>query len=110
MGGGGLALGGGGLGLVGLIVALILGVNPGDLTGGGSSPQDSVVSASDLAQECQTGADADTKPDCRIVGVVNSVQKYWAGQLGGRYTDAQTQLFTGQTSTGCGPATSDVGP
>src|SRR5689334_15042440 len=84
MGGGGIALGGGGLGVVALIVALLLGVNPADLGGGGGSadPQDSVVSASDLAQECQTGADADTREDCRIVGTVNSVQKYWAGQLG----------------------------
>src|SRR4051795_4336160 len=101
MGGGGIALGGGGLGIVGLIVALLLGVNPGDLTGGGGSDsQDTVVSATDLAQECRTGADADTKEDCRIVGVVNSVQKYWAGQLAGRYAASQTQLFTGQTSTG----------
>ena len=110
MGGGGLALGGGGLGLVGLIVALILGVNPGDLTGSSSGSQDTVVSASDLAQECRTGADADTKPECRIVGVVNSVQKYWAGQVGSRYTESDTQLFTGQTNTGCGAASSDVGP
>jgi uncharacterized protein len=110
MGGGGIALGGGGLGIVGIILALVLGVNPSDLTGGGSSTQDTVVSASDLAQECQTGADADTKSECRIVGVVNSVQKYWAGQLGSRYSASQTQLFTGQNNTGCGPASSDVGP
>src|SRR3954471_11020722 len=50
MSGGGLAIGGGGLGVVVLIVALLLGANPADLVGGSSDPQDSVVSASDLAQ------------------------------------------------------------
>ena len=110
-GGGGLALGGGGLGIVGVILALILGVNPSDLTGGTSAPQAAgPVTASDLRQQCQTGADADTKAECRIVGVVNSVQKYWGTVLGPRYTVSETQLFTGQTDTGCGPATSDVGP
>jgi len=107
----GLALGGGGLGIVGVILALILGVNPADLTGGGTeAPPDSTQSTSDLAQRCQTGADAERDEDCRIVGIVNSVQKYWAGQVGARYTKADTQLFTGQTSTGCGAASSDVGP
>src|SRR5205823_7559690 len=47
--------------------------------------------------------------DCRIVGVVNSVQDYWSHALPG-YKPAQTVFFTGQTQTGCGPATSDVGP
>ncbi|MCA1712278.1 MAG: neutral zinc metallopeptidase [Actinobacteria bacterium] len=106
----GLALGGGGLGIVGVILALVLGVNPSDLTGGGSSaPDNTVQSTSDLASRCQTGADAERDEDCRIVGVVNSVQKYWSTQVKG-YTPSQTQLFTGQTSTGCGAASSDVGP
>jgi predicted metalloprotease len=110
IGGGGLAIGGGGLGIVGLILALVLGVNPADLTGGSASPAAGPVPASDLAQRCRTGADAEKYDDCRIVGVVNSVQKYWAGQLGSRYTPSSTQLFTGQTTTGCGAATSAVGP
>src|SRR3954469_17489386 len=33
----GMAIGGGGLGIVGLILALVFGVNPGDITGGGGS-------------------------------------------------------------------------
>ncbi len=114
-GGRGVALGGGGLGIVGLIIAALLGINPGDLTGGGT---DSVgtyrdggaaVSTSDLASRCRTGADADRDEDCRIVGIVNSIQSYWQGALQD-YTPASTELFTGQTSTGCGNATSAVGP
>jgi predicted metalloprotease len=110
MGGRGVALGGGGLGIVGLLIALVLGVNPSDLTGGGSSAAtDSVTSASDLQDRCRTGADANRDEDCRIVGIANSVQAYWAGSVRG-YTNAETVLFTGSTDTGCGAATSDVGP
>ena len=108
-GGRGLALGGGGLGIVGLLIALVLGVNPSDLTGGTSAPSDGVVAPSDLAQRCQTGADANRDQDCRILGVANSVQAYWTSALP-RYTKVDTVLFTGQTSTACGPASADVGP
>ena len=122
MGGGGrgMAVGGGGLGIVGLLIALVLGVNPADLGGGGTT--DSVyqdpgfgagsgagTGTSQVEQNCQTGADADRSEDCRVVGVVNSVQAYWAETLEG-YTPAETQLFSGSTSTGCGGATSAVGP
>ncbi|MCU1591044.1 MAG: hypothetical protein JWP11_2300 [Frankiales bacterium] len=107
----GLALGGGGVGIVVVILALILGVNPSDLTGGGSSSSDSGSSVtSDLAQRCQTGADARRDEDCHIVLDVNSVQSYWASKLGSRYTQAQTEFFTDSTQTGCGAATSAVGP
>jgi predicted metalloprotease len=41
--------------------------------------------------------------------VLNSVQDYWAGQVDG-YRETSAVLFTGQTSSGCGPATSEVGP
>ena len=111
MGGGrGIAFGGGGLGIVGVIVALLLGVNPGDLTGGGStSDTGSTQAVSDLQDRCRTGADANRDPDCRIVGIANSVQAYWGAALGS-YEQAQTVLFSGSTSTGCGDATSEVGP
>ncbi len=107
--GSGLAVGGGGLGLVGLLLALVLGVSPADLVGGGGSDP-TTTSSSDLAQRCQTGADAERDEDCRIVGIVTSVQKYWSAQLGSRYTPSRTTLFTQSTSTGCGSATSAVGP
>ena len=106
--GGGLAIGGGG-GILALVLALVFGFSPGDLTGGGGGTANRVQSASDLSQRCRTGADADRDEDCRIVAVVNSVQAYWRQTFRG-YRDSQTQLFTGGTSTGCGNASSDVGP
>jgi predicted metalloprotease len=112
-GGGGLAVGGGALGLVGLVVALLLGVSPGDLLGG-NGQRTGVVAASDLAQRCRTGADADRDVDCRVVGVVNSIQDYWQqafDQRGqGTYQNATTVLYSGATQTECGTADSSVGP
>jgi uncharacterized protein len=104
----GMALGGGG-GLIGLIVALLFAF--GGL-GGGSGTSGLEVTGQgngDLARNCRTGADANQREDCRIVAVINSVQDYWSQALRG-YQRAQTVFFTGQTQTGCGGATSAVGP
>jgi uncharacterized protein len=66
-----------------------------------------------LGQECRMGAQANTREDCRIVADVNSIQSYWGDRFaarGGTYTPAKTVFFTGSTDTGCGPASTDVGP
>ena len=68
---------------------------------------------SELAAECRTGADANEREECRIVGTVNSIQAYWSEEFarqGERYPLATTNFFSGETSTGCGGATSAVGP
>jgi predicted metalloprotease len=47
------------------------------------------------------------------VAVVNSLQEYWAAEFqrrGGQYDKAPTTLFSGGVQTGCGPASSEVGP
>jgi hypothetical protein len=115
MGGGrGLAVGGGAGTIIVVLVLALLGVN---VTGGGGSdpvslgtPGSSSSGAPrDLSTKCKTGSDANQREDCRIVGVVNSVQAYWSDQVKG-YREAPTRFFTGQTDTGCGAATSDVGP
>ena len=123
--GGAVMVGGGGLGLLILIVGLIFGVDPGVLENAVSdaqraAPQERPAQpaaeagpASTLSQECQVGADANERQDCRIVGVVNSIQEYWGKELprqGGRYQQARTRLFTGMTGTGCGNASAAVGP
>jgi predicted metalloprotease len=66
-----------------------------------------------IATTCVTGADANTKPDCRIVAAVNSAQAYWAKALSSSktpYRKAPTVFFRGSVKTACGPATSAVGP
>lgn len=108
-----MAIGGGG-GLIGLLLVLGLtllgGGGGGDLAqialGPGTGGQEVT---NDLSDECRTGADANQRDDCRIVGVVNSVQAAWTDRLPG-YREAPTVFFSGATSTGCGNATSAVGP
>ena len=66
-----------------------------------------------LATECKTGADANAREDCRIVGYVNSIQAYWKATFtanGLTYEPSRTRFFTDAMQSGCGPATRDVGP
>jgi uncharacterized protein len=118
VGPGGLAAGGGGLGLAGLVIYLLIAL----LSGGGGlgqlAPLDNQQvgqgdTPSEVSQECQTGEDANERQDCRIVAVVNSVQKFWDGvfqRSNRQYQDANTVFFTDGVQTGCGFADSQVGP
>ncbi|MDQ1056039.1 putative metalloprotease [Arthrobacter sp. SORGH_AS 212] len=109
----GVKVGGGiGGGLV-LLVALLLGIDPnllGGLTGGGTGEQPQTQGS---APACSTGADADARLDCRITGTVNSLNAFWPGylqQYNVQYPRPEAVIFTGGTNTGCGAATSEVGP
>jgi predicted metalloprotease len=113
-----MALGGGGLGIVGVILVLVL-----SLTGGGGSSLDSLrdldsldgVSAgqsgtdTELASDCRSGADAERTQDCRILADVNSIQAYWKDTLRG-YQVVPTVFYSDFTQTGCGEASSEIGP
>jgi hypothetical protein len=114
---GGIAIGGGAGTIVLLVLSLLLGFNPLSSINSGNGAVATAPAgapgAGNIAQNCRTGADANNSTDCRVVGTVNSVQKYWSDQFaqrGARYQLAPTTLFTGQTQTGCGAATTDVGP
>lgn len=108
--GGGIAIGGGLGGIVLVALFILLGGDPSQVPSGvldgttvGSGQ------GSDLSAECQTGADANQRQDCRIVGYVNSIQAYWTDVVDG-YQPAPTTFFSGAVSTGCGTASSAVGP
>jgi uncharacterized protein len=107
--GGPVVVGGGGLGIIILIIALLLGVNPlSDV--GGTSPS---IDGAPSVQDCQTGADANKRDDCRIVGFVDSVQKYWTDEFarrGDTYLPAKTVLFTDAIQGACGMAQTAMGP
>ena len=113
-----IALGGGGLGLIITIVAMLFGVDLTDLTNSDPGQQapfstESAGEVYDLEAECQTGVDANERQDCRIVGFVNSIQTFWGEEftrLGGEYTPANTVLFTGATDAACGYADAAMGP
>ncbi|MDQ2966802.1 MAG: neutral zinc metallopeptidase [Actinomycetota bacterium] len=118
MGPGGLAVGGGGLGLVGLVIYVLISLlsNGGGL--GQLAPLDNQqVGQGDTPAEvdtaCKTGQDANERQDCRIVAVVNSVQEFWDGvfqRSNRQYQFADTVFFNGQVNTECGTADSQVGP
>lgn len=112
-----IAVGGGGVGLIALVIALLLGINPGDLANlTGSVPSSDSASPGEinsLAAECQTGADANVRQDCAIVGYVNSIQSFWSDEFaaqGVNYSTAQTILFSGATEGACGYASGAMGP
>jgi predicted metalloprotease len=116
-GGGRIAVGGGGLG-VGVIIVLLLlqalggGGGLGQLGGLQDQTPAGAAASGDLSH-CVTGADANARQDCRIVAYVNSVQRFWTDEFarrGGTYVPAATYFESGQWETGCGPASTDVGP
>ncbi|MFD6159304.1 neutral zinc metallopeptidase [Nocardia sp. NPDC060256] len=114
--GGKIALGGGAGGLIVLVLTLLLGGDPGSILGqftGAEDQQQSQPSAGTPAH-CKTGADANKYVDCRVVATAQSLDVVWGDQLskqtGRKYVQPKLALFSGATATGCGNATSDVGP
>jgi uncharacterized protein len=112
--GGGLAVGGG-LGTL-VIVALILltGGDLGDVIGGlGAAPVQEGPIGSQLINECETGADANERQDCRLVGALESLDAYWSETFtasGESFQQPGAEIFTDGVNTQCGAASSAVGP
>lgn len=133
MSGGGMRLpipggakGGGGLGAIVLMLAIFMlaqcagvdltggmsGVGPGATTSGTDTSR---VSDTDRYANCQTGDDANTDVDCARLGVENSLYDFWSATLpeqapGTQFGPATMTTFSGGINTGCGQATSQVGP
>jgi predicted metalloprotease len=118
-----LAFGGGGLGIIGLIIWLVVQFMSGGGSSGsgggtvldslGSGGAGNAATNNDVASECHTGADANRDLDCAVVADIDSIQAYWTRELprlGARYVDAPTVWFTNAISTGCGQASSGMGP
>jgi predicted metalloprotease len=117
--GGRVAVGGGGLGVVGLILYFLLSQLGGgggagiDLGGLSGLEQGQSADTSQAASSCRTGGEANTELDCEVVAVVNSLDGYWSdtfARSGITYQPPRTNFFSGGVNTGCGSATSAVGP
>jgi predicted metalloprotease len=117
-GGRGLKVGGGIGGLVVLVLVFVLqsylGGGGGAPTGPSAGPQGPVSTGGEELSHCRTGADANQDPDCARVAVVNSIQAFWQEALPQQaerdYVHGDTVIFSDQVSTGCGSASSAVGP
>ena len=117
-----MAIGGGAGGVVVVLIALFLGVDPGQLglDFEGSGATDGRAQTSDSAQQFQSHIDqcdlqkANTDTICRIVATTESLEDVWTAQLpeqaGMRWAQPHTTIFTGAVDTGCGAASSDIGP
>jgi predicted metalloprotease len=119
----GVAIGGGGLGLIGVIVVLLLQalggggggtsfdlsqIAPGAVTGGVSGE-----SQQELSDRCNTEGAIEEYDDCYLIKVYNETDEVWAEELanrGAEYRPPGLTFFTQAVNTGCGQATSQVGP
>ncbi|TGO04438.1 KPN_02809 family neutral zinc metallopeptidase [Serinibacter arcticus] len=111
---------GGGIGGLGLIVVLLFQVFTGqnvDLSGltGEGQGQYQPEQGEDSYVQCLEGGDqANREIDCRMNATALSLDQYWEetlpAQSGVQYQLPEFLLFTGNVSTGCGAATSAVGP
>ena len=120
--GGPIAIGAGGLGVVGLIVTVLLaflgagaggvpGFDPNsvsniDATGAAATP------ATDIATSCK-GVTAATDNATFIACVNTNIQNFWTktfADAGQQYTETKLVLFTGGTQSGCGQASAETGP
>ncbi|MGI8469612.1 MAG: KPN_02809 family neutral zinc metallopeptidase [Pyrinomonadaceae bacterium] len=113
MGGRGLAIGGGGLGMlvIGLLIYLCGGSSALNLfnqvTGGGDTTQVTQT-------QTQNPASPRNDPEEKFISsVLKSTEDVWSAQfrkIGKQYTDPKLVLYTGQTPSACGQAQAAVGP
>ncbi|HEX6149687.1 KPN_02809 family neutral zinc metallopeptidase [Nocardioides sp.] len=108
-------------GLLVLVLFLVLTQCVGGGQGGLPLPDTSLDTSrvaeadSDRYANCQTGADAESDVDCARVAVENSLTDYWGealpAQADMQFRPVQVmRTFGGAVGTGCGQATSQVGP
>jgi predicted metalloprotease len=118
--GGPVAIGGGGLGIVGLIVFVLInvlgggsGIDTTQLVPPDGSVQGQGAGTGDLATRCNTAGAIEKYDDCYLVKVYNEVNEVWTDEFaraGDRYTQPGLTFFTQAVNTGCGQASSQVGP
>ncbi|CAI9400616.1 KPN_02809 family neutral zinc metallopeptidase [Aestuariimicrobium sp. T2.26MG-19.2B] len=104
--GGGIAVGGIG-GLIIVVIALFLGIDPSAILGGGSGQTQPQASST---SQCSTGADVQRDADCRWPAYMTSLNQYWGKAAGGNFQPPTMLKFSGSVNTACGQASSQVGP
>ncbi|MFD1506779.1 neutral zinc metallopeptidase [Georgenia yuyongxinii] len=106
----GIAVGGGGLGIVALLIYLFTGQDVSGVLEGGEQP----TAEQGSFEHCRTGADANEFTDCRMLFTADALDQYWGAalpdQTGIAYQQPDFWVFEQSVSTGCGNATAAVGP
>jgi predicted metalloprotease len=116
-GGGGLQLGGGGLGCGGIVIlivlALVFGINPLSLLGGGgqvSAPQQQIGQPNTPSGTPRQSSDTDRFVAKVLATTEDTWTKIFQDEVGSPYRQPKLVLFTGQVRSGCGAAESAMGP
>ncbi|MDP8909524.1 MAG: neutral zinc metallopeptidase, partial [Chloroflexota bacterium] len=119
-GGGAVAIGGGGLGVVGLLIYLLVGAlgggDPSQLLPPGSQVQAGTgtgETTEQLSARCNSEGAIEQYDDCYLIKVYNEVNETWEAELarrGGEYRQPGLAFFEQGVTTGCGNASSQVGP
>lgn len=114
IGGRGIAIGGGGIGAIVIaVIYLMMGGNPADLVGGGTSGSGGYSQQQEDVGTC-TAEQANTDQECRLSATAQALDAYWAQalpeQAGIEYVPPGVTSFSGAVDTGCGSATSATGP
>jgi uncharacterized protein len=106
----GLAVGGGGLGIVVVIVCLVFGIDPRNLMGPGGP-------IGQPGQGVQQGSTLDPKEEDKLAHfskvIFHDTEVIWGEQfakMGKKYVNPKLVLYTGQTETACGTGEAAVGP
>lgn len=108
---GGIPTGGGIAGVIIIVIIFVVvsqcgGGLPG-MGGGGASDQEATL------ENCDSGDDTAAQ-DCRVLASINSIQGFWddalPDQAGVQYEEADTVYLSGGTQSGCGQASSSMGP
>ena len=109
MSGRGVAVGGGLGTVVIIVIALLLGVDPGELLQGqGGAPQPQVT-----RQQGQATGPQDDAGRRFIAQVLGETEQVWNAEFarrGARYEEPTLVLFSGATQSGCGFAQAQMGP
>ena len=106
IGGRGVAVGGGLGGVVLLVIALFLGVDPAVLLGGGGpAPQQP-----GLERQASPQDEAGRRFVAQVLGETEQVWREEFARIGRRYEEPRLVLFSGATQSGCGFAQAQMGP
>ncbi len=99
--------GAGGLGLIALLIALLVGGNIAGTQTSSPPPQSSAVS--DVAVRCNQPGAIEQYDDCYVLKIFNETNEIWSSQVKG-YNRPTLVFFERGIRTACGPASSETGP
>ncbi|MCR2826954.1 KPN_02809 family neutral zinc metallopeptidase [Microbacterium sp. zg.Y909] len=105
-------VGGGVVGVGGiavLLISLFTGVDLSGLLGGAGAPAQGGSESESVIADCETGADANERDDCRLAAATLNLDQFWERELDG-YRPPQPIIVDGSTSTACGTASNATGP